>query len=106
MQICFTWIWEEQLSKYVEAMVEQKTGAQIRALREALEAAINQVRVKDEQVLAADELVRAKDEQIALVTAEMASIKTKMEEMSSRMRTFKMLFWGLLFLCFVKAALQ
>jgi hypothetical protein len=106
MQICFTWIWDELLTKYVDAMVEHKTFSELRALRVALEEATREVRAKDdqvrakvEQVCAKDEQVRAKDEQMALLVYEVVSIKAKLEESRASLRKFKMLFWGLLFAC-------
>ena len=66
-------------------MVEHKTGAEIRALREALEHATNQV--------------RSKDCQIEQMRAVLASTKSKLEESNSRVKTAKMQVWALLVLC-------
>jgi hypothetical protein len=104
LQICYTWIWDELLSKYVDAMVEHKTFGEICALREALEDAIRECRVKDQLVRAKDEQARAKDEHIAALHAEIASVKAKIEETRSSLSTFKLLFWGLLLICLVRVA--
>jgi hypothetical protein len=52
--------------------------------------------VKAEEVLAKDQL-------IALMFAEIALLKNKIEKSSSSLRTYKMLFWGLLLACFARA---
>jgi hypothetical protein len=44
LQICYTWIWDELLTKYVDAMVEHKTFDEMRALHEVLEEATKEVR--------------------------------------------------------------
>jgi hypothetical protein len=49
-------------------------------VREALQDAIREARVKDQLVRAKDEQARAKDEHIAALYAEIASVKAKMEE--------------------------
>jgi predicted phage gp36 major capsid-like protein len=110
MQICYTWIWDDLLTKYVNAMVEHKTFAEMRVMREALEEATREIRAKDDQVRVKDDLVRAKaeqvlakDQQIALILAEIALLKTKIEKSSSSLRTYKMLFWGLLLACFASS---
>jgi uncharacterized coiled-coil DUF342 family protein len=72
-------------------MVIHKIAAEIRSLREALEAANNQVRHKQDQI-------RGKDEQLELAREEIASLMTKMDETGASLKTFKMLFWGLFFL--------
>nr|XP_051212359.1 uncharacterized protein LOC127330036 [Lolium perenne] len=90
-QYCFSWIWEEQLSKYVNEMVIHKTAAEIRVLPEALEVASNQVQHKEDQI-------RARDEQLELALAQIASLKTTVEETGTSLNTLKMLFWGLIFL--------
>jgi hypothetical protein len=83
-------------------MVEHKTFGEIRALREALEDATREVRVKNQLVRAKDEQARVKDDHIAILYAEIASAKAKLEETRSSLSTFKLLFWGLLLLCLVK----
>jgi hypothetical protein len=47
MQVCFTWIWDELLTKYVDAMVEYKTFSELRAMRVALEEATSTSRKMD-----------------------------------------------------------
>jgi hypothetical protein len=103
MKICYTWIWDDLLTKYVNAMVEDKTFAKIRVLREALEEATREIRAKDDQVRVKAEEVLAKDQLIALMFAEIALLKNKIEKSSSSLRTYKMLFWGLLLACFARA---
>jgi chromosome segregation ATPase len=76
-------------------MVIHKTAAEIRVLREALEAASNQVQHKEDQI-------RARDEQLELALAQIASLKTTVEETGASLNTFKMLFWGLIFLLAVR----
>jgi hypothetical protein len=103
MQTCYTWIWDDLLTKYVNAMVEHKTFAEIRVLREALEEATREIRAKGDQVRVKAEELLAKDQQIAVMFAEIALLKTKIEKSSSSLRTYKMLFWGLLLACFARA---
>jgi hypothetical protein len=43
MQRCYTWIWDDLLTKFVNAMVEHKSVAEIRVLREALEEATREI---------------------------------------------------------------
>jgi hypothetical protein len=103
MQACYTWIWDDLLTKYVNAMVEHKTFAEIRALREALEEATREIRVKGDQVRVKDEELLTKDQQIAVMFDDIALLKTKIEKSSSSLRIYKMLFWGLLLACFARA---
>jgi hypothetical protein len=103
MQACYTWIWDDLLTKYVNAMVEHKTFAEIRALREALEEATREIRAKGDLVRVKDEELLTKDQQIAVMFDDIALLKTKIEKSSSSLRTYKMLFWGLLLACFARA---
>jgi len=91
LQYCFTWIWDEELSKYVDEMVIHKTASKIRGLREALEASINQVHLKED-------LIRARDVQLEFANNEIVTLKTKLGETGASLNTFKMLFWGMIFL--------
>jgi hypothetical protein len=72
-QYCFTWIWEEQLSKYVNEMVIHKTAVEIRV---SPGTASNQVQHKEDQI-------RARDEQLELAWVQTASLKTTVEENQS-----------------------
>jgi hypothetical protein len=83
LQACYTWIWDDLLTKYVNAMVERKTFAEIRALRESLEEATREVRAMGDQVRVKAEELLAKDQQIAVVFADIAFLKSKIEKSSS-----------------------
>jgi hypothetical protein len=69
-------------------MVIHKTAVEIRV---SPGTASNQVQHKEDQI-------RARDEQLELALAQIASLKTTVEETGASLNTLKMLFWGLIFL--------
>jgi hypothetical protein len=48
MHICYTWIWDDFLTEYMNEMVEHKTFAKKCIMREALEEATREICAKDD----------------------------------------------------------